>query len=653
MPDPYDYEFFRKMQEEADKAAADALWLVQHPQFEEKPASIREFLGPRYLNIEHGVRPGIKQALVDLFGEEPQADAIALFEEAMVTGAIGIGKSTYASIVLPYMVHWVLCLKDPQGYFSLLPGSRIAFMMMSTSEKQAKEVIFGDVFARLNNSPWFKEEHPYDPTIKSMVRWPDKDIWILPGDSKETTFEGYNILGGVIDEADSHLVTMEKDYAEEGYHTIRGRITSRFGKRGLLIIIGQMKKANGFAAKQYYLLKANPRALVVRMTIWESLGWEWDDRGEQPFLKPDGTHDSFFYDYRRRQIVPPDVAKMIAPHTKTLLEIPTFYLRNFQTAPEKSLKDLAGIPPATNSPFISLVDRIEDARNAWIKEKFPDVEIEEGMDLSQFSPVDTSSHRPSFYPWFHSNGDTRRRAMHIDIAYSGEEDDALGMAMGHISGITVDEEDGEEKPIICIDFLLRIKAPKGTEIMLSDVRRIIYHVRDDLGFRVKKVTYDGFESTESVQALRKKRFEAEKVSIDKNTLPYEDVREAIYSRRLLIPPYITEYSMDKPDLIEIAVKELSELQDTGKKIDHPPGGSKDISDTIAGVTFELMGDRRYRRGVVSIDVARRRRELATGTDSIAPQMTQSKDPFWGAGIPRMPSVSDLGLIIPDHMRRPY
>lgn len=155
MPDPYDYEFFRKMQEEADKAAADALWLVQHPQFEEKPASIREFLGPRYLNIEHGVRPGIKQALVDLFGEEPQADAIALFEEAMVTGAIGIGKSTYASIVLPYMVHWVLCLKDPQGYFSLLPGSRIAFMMMSTSEKQAKEVIFGDVFARLNNSPWF------------------------------------------------------------------------------------------------------------------------------------------------------------------------------------------------------------------------------------------------------------------------------------------------------------------------------------------------------------------------------------------------------------------------------------------------------------------------------------------------------------------
>ena len=72
-------------------------------------------------------------------------------------------NTTFASIALPYMAHWVLCLKDPQGYYNLLPGSRIAFMQMSTSEQQAREVIFGDIDARFKNSPCFNKHYPRDP----------------------------------------------------------------------------------------------------------------------------------------------------------------------------------------------------------------------------------------------------------------------------------------------------------------------------------------------------------------------------------------------------------------------------------------------------------------------------------------------------------
>ena len=118
-------------------------------------------------------------------------------------------NTTIASIVLPYLAHWVLCLRNPQDFFNLLPGSRIAFMQMSTSGQQAKEVVFGDIKARIENAPWFKN-HPYDPKFKNQLRFKG-DIWILPGDSGETTFEGYNICGGILDEADSHLVTEHKD----------------------------------------------------------------------------------------------------------------------------------------------------------------------------------------------------------------------------------------------------------------------------------------------------------------------------------------------------------------------------------------------------------------------------------------------------------
>src|SRR5690242_21146810 len=122
-----------------DKALAAFQWLKDNPAFEERPASIDQFLGEGYLNIAAGVRPGVRAALIDIFGEESNGHSIARVQRAIFTGAIGIGKTTLASIALPYMCHWVLCLRDPQAFFNLLPGSRIAFMQMSTSEDQAKE----------------------------------------------------------------------------------------------------------------------------------------------------------------------------------------------------------------------------------------------------------------------------------------------------------------------------------------------------------------------------------------------------------------------------------------------------------------------------------------------------------------------------------
>lgn len=557
-------------------------WLLAHPEFNERPATMDEFLGPDYLNIRAGIRPGIYEALCDIFEQVPDDLRISQFERALLTGAIGIGKTTFASIALPYMAHWVLCLKDPQEFFGLLPGSRIAFMQMSTSEQQAREVIFGDIVARIKNSKWFRDNFPMDPKYTRQIRF-EKDIWILPGDSAETTFEGYNILGGILDEGDSHKVTAEKDFAQQGFETIESRIASRYvdnsdpdreGHLGLLIVIGQMKKASGFMARQYRLFKADKKAYVVRMAIWESFGWDkYTD-------KKTGERNSFWYHIKRRMIVPPEVGKMLDPDE--CIEIPNAFLAQFRNNPEKALRDLGGIPPATADPFISLVDRIEEARDKWVER------------VGHDSPVTESCTNPQFYPWFAANGDPRKRVAHVDLAFS-PDGDALGMAMGYVEKlVTVDEE---EKPYIIIDFLLRVRAAPGTEIMLSDIRRIIYELRDDRRFRLKKVTYDGFQSTDTLQQLRKKRFEAENVSVDKHVLPYEDLREAIYERRIEFPKYMTYLKIGDTEQVEIAYKELTELSVQRNKVDHPANGSKDVADTLAAVVYTLMGDRQYRKGV--------------------------------------------------------
>ena len=574
------------------RAAREFLWLQEHPEFDEMPASITEFFGADYLNIEKGIRTGVKAELVAIFGEEVNPSRIAKVRWGMFTGAIGIGKTTMASIVIPYMCHWILCLKNPQDYYELLPGSRIAFMQMSTSEDQAKETVFGDIKARIEYSPWFQRNYPIDPKFTTQIRF-SKDIWVLPGNSAETTFEGYNILGGILDEADSHKITKDKNYAEQGWDTINSRIDSRFQDRGFLLTIGQMKSSSGFAATKYNELKKDTEnAHTVRMTIWESLGWH-------KYLKEDGTRDSFWYDIKRKEIVPSGVGVMLSG-SDHLMEIPNVYRKNFENNPEKALRDLAGIPPAAGDPFISLTYKIDEAVERW-QERYDNLG----------SPVTDDPVRPYFEKWFRAKTPLRR-AVHVDIAYSAEGD-AAGIAMGHVAEVV--ELDGEMKPYIVFDFLMRMKAAPGTEIMLQDLRHIIYDVRDELGFRIGLVSMDGFQSTEMKQQLRKRRFPTEYVSVDKSKLPYEDLRDAIYENRIEFPPYFTYLKKGSVEKVQIAVKELMELEDVDKKVDHPVNGSKDVADCMAAVTNRLMGDRSYRRGVRSLDEARERREaLKTGTD---------------------------------------
>lgn len=916
-----------------DKGPTDnTAWLINNPDFDERPATMEEFLGPGYIDIDRnqnpnlpkgvGIRPGVKKALIDIFGTEIDPERISVARRAMATGGIGIGKSTMASIALSYMVHWVSCLHDPQSYFGLLPGSRIAFMLMSTKDSQAKEVLFGDIKSLVNNSDWFKKNAlpnngPGEKTIKNQLKFP-RDIWLIPGNSSETTFEGYNILAGVIDEGDSHRTTEVKDYAEAGWNTISGRISSRFtdplrgDHRGLLMAIGQMKKQDGFMAKKKAELEKDEKAVVVTMTIWESLGWDY-------YKNKNGVVDFFYFDKVRKVIVPPGPAQLV--QSESIIKIPNTYLKDFENDPVKALRDLAGIPPAVEDPFIAAVDRIDDAQEKWA-ERFKDLKY----------TVDSSTSNPQFHPDFFSV-DNLKRAIHVDVAYacvdieteiltqrgwlkwnevkpgdltlgidekthiaewteisnvsyypspgemvsiegkshsslttknhrwyvdqrkyvnengfkgySGYEPavinsenlngrhfivsgsfvsnlpkeqkwndefvklvawfwteghlsrlrngvagdygyitqsrvvnkkhcerieatfralfgepvsefirsgrikptkpewkivnrgngnnqyffnsfigkmlrevapdrvvtsefvasltesqllmfiqvsewddgngvkshgqlsqsnpkrlealqmawvllghrtnktfsgnkysvsadqvrdnvkiipsnvsivkyngivwcpttgkgswlarrngktyytgnshgDSLGMCMGHIPEIV--EVDGELKPYIVIDFLLRIKPSGGQQLMLSDFRQIIYYVRDELKFNVSVVTLDGFQSVDSIQIMRQKRFNTAELSVDRKKGPYEDLRQAIYERRIEFPAYMVYANKGDTEKLNIVKKELMELTDVGLKIDHPPKGSKDVSDSLAGVVHVLMGNNAYRRG---------------------------------------------------------
>lgn len=74
------------------RLAAETKWLLDNPAFSEQPATIDEFLGPGYLDIRSKVRPGLQEALRDVFGKGVNNIRMSRYERAMLTGAIGIGK---------------------------------------------------------------------------------------------------------------------------------------------------------------------------------------------------------------------------------------------------------------------------------------------------------------------------------------------------------------------------------------------------------------------------------------------------------------------------------------------------------------------------------------------------------------------------------
>ena len=81
-----------------------------------------------------------------------------------------------------------------------------------------------------------------------------------------------------------------------------------------------------------------------------------------------------------------------------------------------------------------------------------------------------------------------------------------------------------------------------------------------------------------VQLMRKVGFEADLLSVDRDDVSYVMLRTALRENRVHCYPY-------QP--LEDELVRLQHDQDK-KKVNHPRGGSKDTSDTLAGCVYNCM-----------------------------------------------------------------
>lgn len=502
-------------------------WLMDNPAYEEKPVDIKTFVNsPNYLDLEFkkkngrgcGCRPRILQHLINIY------DSGKKYDEFVFVCGIGWGKDFTASIILTYEIYKLACLKSPTEYYGLASGSSIHLMLMSISETHARDVLFGEVTARIAHSPWFRKKFMYDKKLKTVMKFP-KNIILIPGNSKETTFVGYNIFCGIQDEGDDYLVTPERDSAEEGYNAIKDRILSRFRGHGMQGMIGSPKTVEGFMMRKYENIEGVPNRYRAHVPTWDSL-METDLLCGETFKYKD-------------------------------MVIPIEYQNSFKADPERALKDLGARPAFAKQPFITLLQKVngmfDDEELLFEKKK-------DGFSFASFKEGIKGVPGVDYYG-------------HLDLAINRKKGDKLGFAIGHVDGFK--NIDNITKPITRIDIAMVVTAPPGGEIILDDIKQYIYYLQEN-GFSFYKITADSWQSVDIMQSLKARGIKTDVLSVDRTMDPYNVFKESIYEDRVKCHEY---------ELLKNEMKRLELVG--GDKIDHPKGFSKDCADAVAGVIYNI------------------------------------------------------------------
>lgn len=496
----------------------------------------------------------------EFIGFKVDGDELYLWEDFMVTH--NSGKSFSSQILACYAAHHLLCLRNAHKTYRLTRDKNIAIMNMGTSASQALEVVFTGIRSFIEATPFFQQ---FEPVIKATsITFKPQKIILVSGNSKATTPLGFNVFYAILDEAAFYMDNDNKSVAEEIYQSLQRRIVSRFGKEGLLMMISSPRYTEDF--------------IMRKLSESRELDDSWDKKYPDIFSiqlptrkvknpTDDELENYFFFDHRKCEILRWDEDEIYANYNVNTItdlnfweefdiwQIPNTYKQSFLQNPEKAKRDFGATPSDTLAGFFA---RPEILRTCWKKDRVDPVMAPGRYDFNEL---------PLNVDYF----------IHIDIGLNRDgKGDHTGFAMGHNGG-WVETPEWEKRIYIKMDLVERIGiSDRKGEVDLWKIRERIYALKD-LGFRIKLVTLDGYQSKDFMQILNKKWIKAEYLSVDRTIDAYNALKEAIYEGR-----FDCYYH-------EVLEKELARLElIKGTKVDHPPGGSKDVSDAVAWVVQNIV-----------------------------------------------------------------
>lgn len=528
--------------------------------WKERPVTATEFF-ETYLN--EPCYPEQQKFIDSVLGENP-LEWNTHYQEAIALIGKGGGKDRTIAKLLIYLCYKLQCLKNPQRFLNekAPDDDSIDIVNISLNSKLAKKVFFKYFTSMVrkcrypaiqgqreqDRKNWFVT-HGLD--FKKHIL--DREV-VFPGnitchslDSTEYSFEGLNVLVCVFDEVGGFL----PEKAKEIYEAVTDTQFSRFAEKRKTLLLSFPRDKNDFMMIRYRESEHEPGTFRIRAATWE-----WNLRRKK----------SDFADK---------------------------YTKN----PEAAKRVYEGICDVSEGGYFKFKEQLEYVikNNNNQNPIKGDLVIIRSLKVLEFKPFFVSDPNAIYF-------------IHGDTAKGKEGGDCFGFCMAHfvpkmktnisdihikklldLEGLDLTSYKNIESFGIKIDLYFQLKAPRGGEILFDDVLEFILNLKKGGNFNIKKVTFDGYQSLNLIQNLNKAGIEAEELSVDKNTEPYDTLKSVIYRGVLETYPNF------------VALRELDELLFTDRgKIDHPvesfrrsseegdKRGSKDVADSMAGAVHSCL-----------------------------------------------------------------
>lgn len=551
--------------------------------YDEIPVTIEEFihnrkyLGNGLINSEgkFTIFPYWEEKLKEIF----PTNIDTAYNTIILTGAIGLGKSTIAVICLLYLLYRLLCLKDPYLHYGLQPIDKISISLMNITLENAKGVSLDKMNQMILSSEWFMS-HGTMSGVSNLTYTPNKHIELITASSNNQVI-GRCIFANFTDEVNFGLtndVEKLKNKQKQLISQIDARMKSRFlrgNKLPTLNIIASSKNSDQSFLESYIELKRKNETKTT--LIVDEPQWVVDSRKVSNEWFYVAIGNKFLANELLPKVSTQEMVDSYRAKGYSMLKVPMAYYENFSDNIDGALTDIAGIATASSLKYISGVRwneiKTKEYENPFIREI---IEVGNAKDdIAQYSDFFDLSK-------VDYNIKSRPLYIHLDMSKSG---DKTGIAGVWITGKKpkVEGEDSSRELFFKVAFSVSIKAPKGYEISFDKNRTFIRWLKEQ-GFRIKGISADTYQSAQIQQQLTADGFNVQTISVDrldsetKQCLPYAYLKSTIYDRRLKV--------YDRCDFLTEEVLGLERESDG--HINHPENGtqgSKDAIDAVCGALW--------------------------------------------------------------------
>jgi len=524
--------------------------------------------------------------LSELLGDDPKL----VFESRSDSPQQGIfcygkggGKDFMVSCVMVWVVHLLLCLKNPAVYLGQAPDENIDILTVAYSLDQAKSVLFFKMKQRIKKCGWLKgaiarlvpDIHP-DRYFKDGNGYVGSECILFPGNIRlwsvpaTDAAEGKNPILWAADEIAAFASPVRVNQAQHIHRLLVSSSRTRFGDRWRGFLISFPRHKADYLMQQIRLCRKGnaPDTYAVVRPTWE-------------------------------------VNPMV---TRASLQV------DFDRDPEGSECRYACNPPAAIDAYFKSPELLflhaTGAPIDFLRQHLMDLdeEVLEAIAVLAQSPVtDTNQHGdahldrrgfPKLAAWvrggFDLEGYPYEYHVHVDVGIKG---DGCGFAMGHLER----RSDGTVQPVLDLacrwtgkmfrdfgeihrqswfaDTLDQSEIITAAEVDLRTVREFIFFLRYARGFNFAIVTFDGFNSAESIQELRKRDIPVGLHTVDK--VDYDEYKAQVYNRNLRYFgfPVLLEESLK----LQIRNGEKVEAPRTTEGDGDGLDSHKDISDCVAAI----------------------------------------------------------------------